>query len=125
MQYQKDPYSQKQNFLYRQAMYGLSAYNSKQVKTMNPEKKKFVIANQIKTQKILNTYKQKKTNEITNSIFKVLFPNSSFANDIIKHSRIDRNFINRLSFKELGISKQDIIDKLIIFNILPEDFVKL
>jgi hypothetical protein len=125
MQYERDPYSQKQNFLYKQAVYGLSAYKQHQLKVMNPAKKKNIIANHKKTQRILNTLKQKKTNEITNLIFKDLFPNSSLVNDIVTSSKLDKHFINKLSFKELGINKKDIIHKLIVCSILPEDFIKL
>lgn len=125
MQYERDPYSQKQNFLYKQALYGLSAYKPQQVSTMKSFKKKRISNNQKKTQRILNTLKQEKTNEITNLILKQLFPKSSLVDDIIKHSKPNKNFINKLTFKELGINKKDIIDKLILFDILPKEFYSL
>ena len=125
MQYERDPYSQKQNFLYKQAVYGLSAYNPKQIESMSKNKKSEIISKYKKTQRILNILKQKKTNEITNAILKNLCHNSSLANDIISNSKVDKHFINKLTFKELGINKKDIIDKLIKFDILPKDFMTL
>lgn len=125
MKYERDPYSQKQNFLYKQAVYGISAYSTKQISEMNKKKKSDIINRHRKAQRILNTLKQQRTNEITSCIFKSLFPNSSLAQKISEDCRVDKYHINRLTFKELGINKKDIIDKLIKFDILPKDFMTL
>jgi hypothetical protein len=101
--YERDPYSQVQNFLYKRAMMGLK----------------------MRTQKILNLWKQELTNDWTNQLLKVLFPKSPFITELVEGSFVDPEFKNIMTFEDLGITKEKIIAKLHKEGILPPNFYSL
>ena len=82
--YEKDPYSEYQNFLYKRALYGLKMYDQDEVKTMHWQKKKRIIKVNKRTQTIINTWKQEITNTYTQAFFEKIFPKRDR-----KQSRID------------------------------------
>ena len=71
----------------------------------------------------LNLYKQEKTNEFTNRIFK-LFPKSPFYKLLIENFT-DPTYINDLDLKSMNITKKDIIKLFIDKQVLPNNFNKL
>ncbi len=115
-----------QTFLYNRALFGLSVYTQDEIKEMHWEKRKRILKVHKRTQTALNTWKQQVTNAINSKIITTLFPKSTFANDFAGAiEETDPDFINKLSFKQLGISKKSIIDKLIREGILPANFYQL
>ena len=123
-QYDRSPYNQVQNFLYKRAMFGLSIFEQEEIKTMHPEKRHRIIKVHKRTQRELNIWKQKIVKKNTDQFLK-LFPNSPLAQDLLIESTIDTKFKNKLSFKELGIDKEQIVDKLHKAGILPTNFYEL
>lgn len=123
-QYEKDPYNEYQNFLYKRALFGLKMYTAEELKDMHWQKKKRIKKVHKRTQYELNLWKQEKTIAITNMVIG-LFNNSSLAEEIqTEHSQPDPKFISTLSFKDLGIEKKEIINRLIHKGILSADFNK-
>jgi anaerobic selenocysteine-containing dehydrogenase len=123
--YEKDPYNKHQNFLYKRALFGLKVYDPKEIKTMHPDKKKRIKKVNARAQSELNIWKQEKFIEITNKLFS-LFTHSRLCTDLVNlYSEPDPKFISRTNFKDLGINKSDIINRLIKKKVLPYNFEEL
>ncbi len=127
MQYEVNELSEYQSFLYNRAMNGLHVYKPEDVAKMNAGMKEWIVKNHNKTQRVLNIWKQEITNNLTNIIFDLAYPGKGVKATLIDTTRnfVDPNKKNRLSFKELGIKKADIIKKLISEKILPDNFYAL
>ena len=125
MEYEKDNYNNYQNHLYKRALYGLSAFTQAELATMCSKKKQRVSKVYMKGQNIINLYKQKLTNAYSNFIFKTLFPESPLTQFLVETEETDVEFKNTLSFKELGISKDQIVNIFVAEGILPKNFHSL
>jgi hypothetical protein len=125
MQYEIDTYSSYQNYLYKRALYGLSAITEKELESMCSKKKQRINKVYLKGQSVINVYKQKLTNTYSNSLFITLFPNSGVTKYLISNEDIDPNFKNTLTFKDLKISKDNVIDLFIKEGVLPKNFIEL
>ena len=112
-----------QNFLYNRAMFGLSVYTSEEIKEMHWEKKKRITKVHKRTQKTLNLWKQTITNNICNNFFKFFFPNTRFID--VTFQETSEEFMNKTSFRSLGINKIQIINTLIAEGLLPINFYQL
>jgi hypothetical protein len=125
IQYEQDRYSSYQNYLYKRALYGLDALTQQELATMCSKKKQRIINVYKRAQVILNKFKQQVTIQYTNFIFKTLFPKSPVTDFLLADTEIDEKFKNTLTFKELGISKDQIITIFIAEGILPKNFLSL
>lgn len=115
----KSGYSEKQNELYNRLLYGLKCYTPEELYAMNSNKKKRITMVHKKAQTAINIYKQEKLNSISQKILG-LFTN-------IKSAPIetDPSFFCTLSFKDLGIEKEDLINLFINRKLLPANFAGL
>jgi hypothetical protein len=121
-EYEVHKYNPFQNFLYKRAINGLKMYEPKEIKRMHPKKKKRILTTYKRTQRVISILKQDRIIEMTNKIFG-LFTNSSTAKDLIElYSEPQSDFVSSISLKDVGISKDIIIDKLIEERLLPEAF---
>ena len=125
MQYEQDQYSQYQNYLYKRALYGLDALSQQELATMCSKKKQRIINVYKRAQVVLNKFKQELTIKYTNLLFKTLFPKSPITDILLSQTETDEKFKNTLTFKDLNISKDDIIAIFIIEGILPKNFLSL
>jgi hypothetical protein len=125
--YEIDEFNQYQNFLYRRALFGLKVYKPEEVKTMYKAKKERIEKVHLRAQKELNLWKQSLTNKVFNAIFAKYFPKSPFANELItKYGEVtDPKYKNKIEFKDLGVKKKDIVNKLINLGVLPQNFYEL
>lgn len=125
MKYEKCPYSIRQNFLYKRALFGLELYSKEEVKAMRRAKRKRIERVHERAQKEINLMKQERVIEETNVIFS-FFGNSRLANTLIEvFSEPDDSVLNKSALKDLGISKGDVIARLVKAQILPNDFFEL
>jgi hypothetical protein len=124
-EYEKDNYNSYQNHLYKRALYGLSAFTQEEIATMCSKKKQRVSKVYMKGQNVINLYKQKVTNAYSNFIFKTLFPESPITQFFIETEETDVEFKNTLTFKDLNISKDQIVGVFITEGILPKNFYEL
>ena len=121
--YERDPYSQQQNFLYKRALFGLSVYTQEEIETMHWQKRKRIQKVHKRTQRELNLWKQELINDWTNKLFNTLFPDQNITRYLIgEGSFVDSEFKSTVSFPDLGIQKEDIITKLISAGTLPANF---
>ncbi len=125
MQYEQDKYSAYQNYLYKRALYGLEALDQKELATMCSKKKQRILNVYKRAQSVLNVAKQKATIHYTNLLFKTLFPKSPLTQLLLGATETDEKFKNTLTFKDLNISKDDIISIFIAEGILPKNFLSL
>lgn len=126
VQFEKDPYSAYQNFLYRRAIYGLDIYTAYEIQDMDKGTHDRIIAHFNKTQMVLNKWKQKIIIDMSVDFFKRMFPKQThtceFVEALKKPCKPDPFLKNNLTFKDLGISKDMIIEKLISSSLLPSNF---
>jgi hypothetical protein len=123
--YEKSPYNELQNFLYKRALFGLKIYSDQNAKELHWQKRQRIQKVHKRAQKELNIWKQEKMISITNKVFDI-FRRSSFAKEVIDiYSDPDPKFISKASFKELSLSKEDVINRLLSRGILPKNFKTL
>ena len=125
MQYESDGYSQYQNYLYKRALYGLDELTEKELATMCSKKKQRIINVYKRAQLTLNKFKQQVTIQYSNFIFKTLFPKSPLTELLLAETETDDKFKNTLTFKDLGINKEQIISIFMAEGILPKNFLSL
>jgi hypothetical protein len=125
MEYEIDSYNSYQNYLYKRALYGLSALTESELSIMCAKKKQRISKVYLKGQHVINIYKQKLTNLYSNLLFKGLFPDSPITDFFMSNEETDVNFKNTLTFKDLNISKDDIIRIFIAEGVLPKNFMSL
>jgi hypothetical protein len=94
---------------------------------MSNEKLKRINKIHRKTQTILNLWKQELMISKSNKMIKSLFTNVEYGlmKEILNNNFIDKDFICTLSFKDLGITKAQVINRLITEKILPKNFHEL
>ena len=124
MSYEKNSYTDRQEFLFNKALKGLNAYDLKEVKKMRPDQVQRIRKVNAKALSEINILKQERLIKITNSIF-ALFHNSPFAKGIVEEfSEPHNRFRCETSWKELGITKSMVIERLVDKKILPyEEFI--
>lgn len=125
MEYEVDSYTNYQNYLYKRALYGLNVLTEHELASMCTKKKQRINKVYVKGQNVINIYKQKLTNAYSNLLLKTLFPNSPITEFFIGNATTDINFKNTLTFKDLNISKEDIINLFIEEGVLPKNFKEL
>ena len=123
--YKSDQYNQYQNYLYKRALYGLSALTEQELATMCSKKKQRIINVYKKAQVVINKLKQQATIKYTNFIFEALFPKSPITQALLADTETDDKLINTLNFKDLNIDKSQIITIFIAEGVLPKNFLSL
>lgn len=119
-------FNRKQNYLYRKAIIGVKGIPKGLLVHLSEEDKYEIDRFSRKVQRFLNIWKQEICIECTNNLFKKYFPNTNFTKSLIsKFNNPDPKYFNTLDWKELGISKLLIADKLIQNGYLPENFYEL
>jgi len=123
--YPTDNYSNYQNYLYKRVLYGLDSLPEEEVLNMCNNKRKRIVSVYNRTQVIINRFKQQITVVQSNFIINLLFPNSPLYSLFTEKTETDDSFKNKLSFKDLGISKDQLINVFITEGILPKNFLNL
>ena len=115
-----------QLFLYNRVLFGLSVYSEQELKVMRWDKRKRIMKVHKRAQSVLNIWKQEITNKWSTAFFVKIFPTQEFTNYFVNTvNDTDPEYVNNLTFKELGIPKKAIIAKLINEGVLPPNFYEL
>lgn len=125
VKYEKDSYNNYQNYLYKRALYGLTALNDDELSVMCSKKRQRIINVYKRAQVVINKLKQQVTIAHSNFIFKTLFPNSPITEFLLSETETDEKFKNTLTFKDLNISKDQIISIFMAEGVLPKNFLSL
>lgn len=125
--YEVDEFNNYQNFLYRRALSGLKVYSPDELKSMHKSKKERIEKVHIRAQNELNLWKQTLTNKMFNSIFSKYFASSTLWRKLLDDYAdvTDPKYINKINFKDLGVKKKDVVNKLIELGVLPKNFYEL
>lgn len=107
--------------LYKQRLFGIKALTPVEQKTTHPEDLRSIDYDAQRTQEILNDWKQELLTAKVNEIFFTMFPKAPKTEtlDILVAPAKTHDFKVRVSFKDLGVNQQQIIDKLIKKSLLP------
>jgi hypothetical protein len=114
-----------QNELYKRCLIGLDYYTPEELYAMNSAKKIKISKRHKAVQITLNLWKQEIVNMKANAILSAIFPNAPLITDITNDYDTDPGYINKMTFKELGLTRENVIDKLICSNFLPRNFAAL
>lgn len=127
VQFEQDPFTAYQNFLYKRALFGLTVYTEEELMKMHGDKKKRIDKVHRRAQEVLNIWKQSIADKSAMALLSKVFWHSSLIKDCSEKfaNDVDTGYISNLEFKDLGISKKQIIDKLITEKILPINFYQL
>lgn len=119
-------FNETQNYLYRKLIMGVNGIPKNLHDNLSCEHKKEIEKRASKVQKLLNLWKQELCIKKTNNLFESLFPNTEFTKQLTQKFNIPYlGYTNTLDFKVLGITKQNIIKKLIENGYLPTNFYEL
>ena len=124
MEYERDVFTPYQNLLYRQRLSGFNAYSKQELSSMSQKELNSIKFQYAKTQRIVNIHKQRVLNKKLASFLIPTFHNSSLVKDLCLDFT-DKKFFCTLSFKDLSISKQDIVSLLMANELLPNNFYAL
>jgi len=118
--------SKTQNILYSNLVHGLKYYSPEELKKL-PFKEKIEIKYQnLKVQRRLTYWKFELIENLVNGFLKSLFHKSKlvdkFCSHKIKYNKWDNSI---LTFKELGVTRKDIEQKLIEWGFLPQNYYEL
>jgi hypothetical protein len=115
-----------QKDLYHKIVYGFSACTKEELAAMSKTKKFKITIAYTKAHRILNRWKQELINENINGLMNRLFPNSPIVKQMVSTNGYDDELdCSHIQFKDLGINRKQIINKLIEFDILPTNFYQL
>lgn len=119
--------SPKQKDLYSKVVYGFKAYTKEEIQTMSERKKTNVTVTYTKAQRILRNWKQDLTFSFVDRFLLAIFPKSPIVSQMcqIKGHLADYDKEDEISFKDLGITQEQIVNKLIEFELLPQNFYQL
>jgi len=123
--FEQDKYSPYQNYLYKRALYGLDSLSTEELNSMCSKKRSRILNVYNRAQIVVNNYKHKVTKQLTDKLLSSLFPNSSLISEITRYDEIDSNYKNTLTFKDLSIHKDQLVDQFIMEGILPKNFLSL
>jgi hypothetical protein len=123
--FEQDKYSPYQNYLYKRALYGLDSLSVEELNSMCSKKRSRILNVYNRAQIVVNNYKHKVTKQLTDKLLSSLFPQSSLISEITRYDEIDSNYKNTLTFKDLSIHKDQLVDQFIMEGILPKNFLSL
>jgi len=118
--------STQQLHLYKRVLHGLNAFTSEELEKMHWDKKRRIKKVWKRAQNVINSLKQMICNKRSNEVFK-LFNNSKLAKSImsVPVEEVDDRFINKMSFRTLGVKPEDLIVKFYAEGLLPKNYFEL
>jgi hypothetical protein len=121
MEYEQDVFTPYQNLLYRQLLFGYEAFNKQELASMSPQELKTIKFQYAKAQRVLNVYKQTILTKRLSALLVPIFHNSNLVKEFCSDFT-DKKFFCTVSFKDLNISKEDLVSLLITNRLLPNNF---
>lgn len=111
--------------MYYSLLNGLKFYKPEIVAKFSQAKKDHITRKHKKTQQVINRWKNQIVNAYSNHIFKSIFWNSDIAKEMVALTEQDDTALNTMTFRELGLQKHQIAQKLIEHKLLPDNFFLL
>lgn len=123
--FEQDKYTTYQNYLYKRALYGIDSLSLEELNTMCGKKKSRILNVYNRAQLVVNNYKHRVTKQLTDKLLVSLFPNSSLISELNNYEDMDANYKNTLTFKDLCIHKDQLVELFMLEGILPKNFLSL
>jgi len=123
--FEQDKYSTYQNYLYKRALYGIDSLSVNELNSMCSKKKSRIHNVYNRAQLVVNNYKHRVTKQLTDKLLLSLFPNSSLISELNSYEDMDANYKNTLTFKDLCIHKDQLVELFMLEGILPKNFLSL
>jgi hypothetical protein len=123
--FEQDKYSTYQNYLYKRALYGIDSLSVDELNSMCGKKKSRILNVYNRAQLVVNNYKHRVTKQLTDKLLLSLFPNSSLISELNSYEDMDANYKNTLTFKDLCIHKDQLVELFMLEGILPKNFLSL
>lgn len=123
--FEQDKYTTYQNYLYKRALYGIDSLSLEELNTMCGKKKSRILNVYNRAQLVVNNYKHRVTKQLTDKLLLSLFPNSSLISELNNYEDMDANYKNTLTFKDLCIHKDQLVELFMLEGILPKNFLSL
>lgn len=114
-----------QQLLYNQAVYGLKSIPNEVLMQMQTTDIRAIETTHSKAKTVINEYKQEVSNSIVDSFFLKLFPKSNVTKAIVNTKGTDSSIGVNLSLRDLKITPHMLAERLMRFNVLPENFFNL
>lgn len=116
-----------QHFLFKRVLHGLKVYKPEEVKKLHWDKKRRITRVWKRSQREINVWKQTICNKRVNAYISRTFKDSKFAQDLasVPPTETADDYINMMSFKDLGISYEDVILKFMSLGLLPKNYLTL
>ena len=123
--FEQDKYNSYQNYLYKRALYGIDSLSVNELNSMCSKKKSRIHNVYNRAQLVVNNYKHRVTKQLTDKLLLSLFPNSSLISELNSYEDMDANYKNTLTFKDLCIHKDQLVELFMLEGILPKNFLSL
>lgn len=108
---------------YRVAVYGVEALTAQESQSLSFKERLSITKKQYYAQRMINKWKQQIVSHEVDALLTFSFPKSKITKTFVGQSEYttDKD-VNPFSFKELGITQRDLVNKLIEWNVLPSNF---
>jgi len=116
-----------QHFLFKRVLHGLNVYKPEEVNKLHWDKKRRITKVWRRGQREINAWKQMLCNKQVNSYLSKTFKSSQLAQyiaNIPAEETLD-DYKNTFTFKELGITYEDVIIKFLSIGLLPKNYFTL
>lgn len=110
--------------MYNEVLYGLSAFATEELKQMSKERKIEISSKWKRAQTSLNKWKQSLVNTAVDDLLLALLPKSKLVKQIVNEPPHKGEFC-RFSFKELGVTQNQILEKFLKWGLLPANFYQI
>ena len=116
-----------QHFLFKRVLHGLKVYKPEEVRKLHWDKKRRITKVWKRGQREINAWKQTICNKRVNAYLSNTFKHSPLAQYIanIPASEVLDDYTNTMSFKELGMTYEDVILKFMSLGLLPKNYLEL
>jgi len=114
-----------QRKLYTEAVYGLKAIPNEVLMEMRVQTIRNIQLKHNKAKEVINNYKLEVSNTMVDNFLLKLFPKSPVVKKMVNVKGIDSSSTCILSLKDLKINSKMIAERLVKYNVLPENFFNL
>lgn len=115
-----------QHFMFKRVLHGLNVYAPEELNKLHWDKKRRIKKVWQRGQREVNAWKQVICNKAAQNIFSI-FSGTKLADQLnaLPVDDVDHNYTNTMSFKDLGISYEDLILFYMKKGLLPKNFLSL
>jgi len=113
-----------QHFLFKRVLHGLNVYKPEEVKKLHWDKKRRISRVWKRGQREINAWKQTLCNKKINAYLSKTFTHSPLAQYIasIPADEVLEDYKNTFTFRDLGITYEDVVLKFMSLGLLPRNF---